>query len=83
MFEKKIAILVFLSLITISSFLLPDFSFNGNSRNHKSKPPIALQEEEGPEAPPTDVPIDDYTVLLFISGSLLGGFFFLKKTKMQ
>lgn len=82
MFGKKIAILVFLSLITISSFLLPDFGFNKKSRNYKSKPPIALQEEEGAEAPP-QAPIDNYVILLFFSGSLLGGFFLLKKTKIQ
>lgn len=82
MSRKKIAILVFLGLITISSFLLLNFGFSGKSINYKSKPPIALKEKVL-EEPLTDLTIDNHTKLLFIGGILMGGFFILKKTKMS
>jgi hypothetical protein len=80
MFEKKIMVLVLVGLIAMSSFLLPDFGFG--KKKHNSKPPISM-EEEGPEGPPQDMPIDDYVIPLFFSGILMGGFIFLRKTRIQ
>lgn len=80
MFEKKIMLLVLVGLIAMSSFLLPDFGFG--KKNHNDKPPISM-EEDGAEAPPQDMPIDDYIIPLFFSGILMGGFIFLRKTRIQ
>ncbi len=83
MFEKKIMLLVLVGLIAMSSFLLPDFGFG--KKNHNDKPPISMQDDDtdGPAGPPQDMPIDDYIIPLFFSGIVMGGFFFLRKTRIQ